>query len=303
MKTLFTSVFALLMATNLVFADFQYNGIRYAPLDSDPTLVAVSGAASTGLVYEGDIVIPETVYDLEKDKSYTVVTVGTSAFKDCKELTSVTLPNTITGICNQAFRATPKLTSVNIPSSVDSIGAFAFYGSGITSIEIPEGIKRIEEQTFVSCTSLKEIIFPSTIEYLGFKAFNKAKAIEKITCKATGVPLLETLPSGQPFGQSSYDTADLYVPAESVESYTGATHWGGFKTIQAITATSIETVENKAIFSQSGNVISFVNPSNIVVYNLAGSVIYQGITEEYIITSAGMYIIHTAKGSFKVMGR
>ncbi len=302
MKTLFTSVFALLMATNLVFADFQYNGIRYAPLDSDPTLVAVSGAASTGLVYEGDIVIPETVYDLEKDKSYTVVTVGTSAFKDCKELTSVTLPNTITGICNQAFRATPKLTSVNIPSSVDSIGAFAFYGSGITSIEIPEGVKRIEEQTFVSCTALKEVIFSSTVNYVGTKAFNKATAIEKFTCKSSEVPTLSTS-SGQPFGQSSFASADLYVPAESVESYTGATHWGGFKTIQAITTTSIETVENKAIFSQSGNVVSFIEPSNIVVYNLAGSVIYQGITEEYIITSAGMYIIHTAKGSFKVMGR
>ncbi len=302
MKTFFTSVFALLMTTNLVFADFQYNGIRYSPLESDPTLVAVSGAASTGLVYEGDIVIPETVYDLEKDKSYTVVAIATSAFRDCKNLTSVTLPNTIESIGDQAFRATSSLTSITLPSLVSKIGSFAFYASGIESIEIPEGVERIEEQTFVSCTALKEVIFSSTINYVGIKAFNKATAIEKFICKATEVPTLETS-SGQPFGQSSYATADLYVPASSVESYKTAANWSNFKTIQAMAATSIETVENKDIFNQSGNVVTFIEPTNVAIYNLTGGVIYQGITEEYIIPSAGMYIIHTAKGSFKIMSR
>ncbi len=302
MKTFLTSIVTILFATNVALADFQYNGIRYVPLESDPTLVLVSSAASTGLVYEGDIVIPETVYDLEKDKSYTVVAIGSSAFKDCKELTSLTMPSTVETIGYQAFRATTKLTSITLPSNVSSIAEFAFYGSGITSIEIPEGVERIETQTFTNCLALKEVILPSTINYIGTKAFNKCSGIEKFTCKAVEAPVLEVT-EGQPFGQSSYTTADLYVPADAIDSYTKATHWGAFKAIEAMVSTSIEAIEGKDIFSQYGNVISFVEPTSITVYNLAGGVIYQGRTEEYIIPSTGLYIIHTEKGSFKVMGK
>ena len=307
MKTFFTSVTAILMATNLVFADFQYKGIRYTPTDSDPTKVIVAFVSKdengNEIKYAGDIVIPEVVIDEEKGKEYTVVGIGASAFKLCKELTSVTLPNTIDSICNNAFRGTPKLTSLSIPSSVSKIGEFAFYGSGITSIAIPEGVERIEEQTFVDCKALKEIEFPSSLNYIGLKAFNKCKAIEKFTCKATVVPTLETS-TGTPFGQSSFATAELHVPAEAVEAYKATEIWKGFESINAIGgATSIETNEDKAIFNQAGNVISFVEPTNVVVYNLAGGVIFQGMTEEYIIPSAGMYIIHTSKGSFKVMGK
>ena len=53
-------------------------------------------------------------------------------------LTSVTIPNSVTSIGGSAFNGCTGLTSVTIPNSVTSIGESAFYGcSGLTSVTAP----------------------------------------------------------------------------------------------------------------------------------------------------------------------
>lgn len=47
--------------------------------------------------YSGDIVIPDVVM------TYTVTGIGDETFKDCANLTSVTIPNTVTTIGRSAF--------------------------------------------------------------------------------------------------------------------------------------------------------------------------------------------------------
>ena len=51
--------------------------------------------------YSGDVVIPETVtYD---GQTYSVVGIGKEAFYDCRGLTSITIPNSVTTIGDGAF--------------------------------------------------------------------------------------------------------------------------------------------------------------------------------------------------------
>ena len=58
-----------------------------------------------------------------------VISIGWSAFSNCKKLTSVTfVPNSkVNSIGHFAFEKCDKLTSVIIPDSVTSIGQEAFY--------------------------------------------------------------------------------------------------------------------------------------------------------------------------------
>ena len=56
-------------------------------------------------------------------------------FQGCSDLTSVTIPNSVTSIGSDVFMSCSGLTMINIPSSVESIGDMAFYGcSGLTSV-------------------------------------------------------------------------------------------------------------------------------------------------------------------------
>lgn len=61
-----------------------------------------------------------------KDSTYHVTTIGSSAFKDCENLTEVVIPDGVTKIEHDAFRSCSKLKKITIPNSVSSIGDDAF---------------------------------------------------------------------------------------------------------------------------------------------------------------------------------
>ena len=66
--------------------------------------------------YTGNVVIPEEVTYMDKIRK--VTSIGDYAFCNCKELTSVTIPNSVTSISYGTFSLCSSLTSVDIPNSV-----------------------------------------------------------------------------------------------------------------------------------------------------------------------------------------
>ena len=92
--------------------------------------------------YTGDVIIPESV--TYEGVTYTVNKIGDHAFRNCTNLTSVTIPNSVTSIGNHAFYKCTNLSSFNIPNSVTSIGEFAFSGCDLKTI-----ISLIEEPLMV----------------------------------------------------------------------------------------------------------------------------------------------------------
>ena len=74
--------------------------------------------------YTGTVNIPETVS--YNDVTYSVTSIGNTAFYSCFGLTSVTIPNSVTSIGGAAFYNCSGLTSVTIANSVKSIGEYAF---------------------------------------------------------------------------------------------------------------------------------------------------------------------------------
>ena len=67
-----------------------------------------------------------------------VTSIGEHAFEDCRDLTSVTIPEGITAIGERAFRGCKGLRSITIADSVTSIGGAAFsFCSSLRSIPSP----------------------------------------------------------------------------------------------------------------------------------------------------------------------
>ena len=76
-------------------------------------------------------------------------TTGRCPFYGCNNITSVTLPSTLTTISEEAFRDCTALKKIDIPDSVTSIESYAFF----------------------NCTSLEEITIGDDIKTMGTNAF------------------------------------------------------------------------------------------------------------------------------------
>ena len=119
----------------------------------------------------------------------------------CSNLTSITIPNSITCIEGSTFMGCSSLTSITIPNSVTSIGNSAFSGcSSLTSITIPNSVTSIASSVFSGCISLVNVTigmknisnsfsgldFTSVtlldgVESIGERAFKNCSHIKTIT--------------------------------------------------------------------------------------------------------------------------
>lgn len=80
--------------------------------------------------------------------------------------------NPVVAIAAGAFRNCFQLKSVVIPNSVKEIGDGAFEGcSKLVSIEIPDSVTRIGAEAFKNCTSLRDIVIPDSVIEIGENSF------------------------------------------------------------------------------------------------------------------------------------
>ena len=111
-----------------------------------------------------------------------VTSIGESTFYGCRGLTSIILPNSVTSIGNYAFSNCSSLTSVSIPNSVIYIGDSAFIScSGLTSITIPNSVTSIGNYAFASCSSLTSVTIPNSVTSIGDQAFSSCSSLTSVT--------------------------------------------------------------------------------------------------------------------------
>ena len=144
------------------FADANVKALCVANWDTngDGELSVAEAATVTdlGKVFKGNTEITS----FNELRYFTGLTsIGHEAFFDCSDLTSVTIPNTVTAIDYWAFGASG-LTSINIPNTVTLIRYWAFGGcNSLTSIVIPKSVTNIEGSVFAGCNSLPSIVVES----------------------------------------------------------------------------------------------------------------------------------------------
>ena len=105
--------------------------ITLAPSVTDVATTAFYGCNATLLTGDASAISTIT-QNYSKNTMYSVVLTGTSvpseSFKNCTNLTSVTISDNVLSVGNSAFSGCKSLTSVTIPDGVTSIGVDAFRG-------------------------------------------------------------------------------------------------------------------------------------------------------------------------------
>ena len=131
---------------------FTNNGLKYEVIDNNSVKVVRQNSSDIS----GSVVIPSTITHL--DDTYHVVSIEGMAFYECRNLTSVTIPNSVTSIGGKAFFGCIGLTSVTIGNSVTSIGYMAFNSCrSLTSVTIPSSVDSIRSGAFNYCSNLSAI--------------------------------------------------------------------------------------------------------------------------------------------------
>ena len=102
------------------------------------------------------------------------------AFSECEKLSSVKLPSTLKFIGNNAFFNCPNLDSITIPKGTSRIGNSAFSLSGLKSITLPASLTMISDFSFVRCKMLKSIVIPGSVKSIGESAFYGCESLDSV---------------------------------------------------------------------------------------------------------------------------
>lgn len=172
--------------------DFEVDGIYYdisSEADKEVSVTNDFGIPSySGVVnipafvkYNGNVYKVTSVEDsaFEGCKNLTsislpesIVSLGVRAFTDCSELTSISLPESIVSLGDYVFFECSKLTSIELPKSVISLGVFAFWGcSSLKNVKLSPSLKEIPEGCFYYCP-FNKLDLPNGIERIGKRAFS-----------------------------------------------------------------------------------------------------------------------------------
>lgn len=192
-----------------VFAESSGNEemYLYTVFDGGAKIIDVDSTST----FIGEQKIPEQI------GGYPVTAIGDNAFKNCNELTGITVPNSVNAIGYGAFYGCSKLEKISlpfvgnvrdnpkynsgkscfsyifgdaVPSSTtkviitDSvpIPKYAFYKcENLTSVILKGAVTSIGERAFSDCTNLRGITIPDSVTYIANQAFWNCTGLTDIT--------------------------------------------------------------------------------------------------------------------------
>jgi hypothetical protein len=159
-----------LLFTVICMARISAHGQLLYETNADGTSVTITGYTNT---VPSALVIPTNINGL------TITAIGGGAFAGITDLTSVTIPSTVTMIGENAF-ADGGLISITIPYGVTNIGFGAFLGcESLTHAIIPESVTTIGQAAFGD-TGLISVSIPGSVTELGNGAFSDNESLTNV---------------------------------------------------------------------------------------------------------------------------
>lgn len=170
----------------------------------------------------------ESCYNLDLSEYIpNFISIGSNAFVGTSTAEAI-FSEELKEIPYEAFRDCRSLKKVLIPESVTRLGSRAFSGcSSLEEVDIKEGLTEMEHGVFASCYSLNELSLPSTLQRFYLYEYyedNFNGAVKTIKCKASVPPIADDyLVNGL-----DLNNVTLYVPSFAIEAYRNAPGWTRF---------------------------------------------------------------------------
>ena len=120
-----------------------------------------------------------------------VTTVSRAAFYDCTGLENIVLPNTVKRIDSGAFSNCSNMTSISLPNSIEEMGEYVFSDCiKLKSVTIPDEVTSIGEGAFLNCTSLANVTISKKVRYINNRAFMNCINLKSVTVPKSIVKIL-----------------------------------------------------------------------------------------------------------------
>ena len=155
----------------------------------------------------------------------TVTSIANEAFLDSRRLREITLPTTLTSIGSYAF-ARCGLTSITIPNDVTGMGDRSLQDcTSLTSITLGSGLTSIPDSWAEGCRNLEKLIIGKRLKEISWYNFRGA-SIKQVDCYAKTPPTWYNS-----YNDALHADAVLHVYSNSVNRYQNANGWKDFPTI------------------------------------------------------------------------
>ena len=111
----------------------------------------------------------------------TMIIIGEGAFNMCSGLKGVTLPSSVTTLLGSTFRFCNSLVSVTIPETVTVMGNQVFYDcENLESVEINAKVSTIGSSLFSGCPKLTSVKLPDSVKIIDDSAFRDCDSLETV---------------------------------------------------------------------------------------------------------------------------
>ena len=112
-------------------------------------------------------------------------TLGSNSFYECKALTEMEIPDSVTAVGDYVFKDCVSLKTVKLPRELKEIPFGAFYGcTSLEEVTIPHGVTELEGCAFAGCSALKSVVLPDCVTDIGAEAFFGCEGLQTVTLNA-----------------------------------------------------------------------------------------------------------------------
>ena len=164
--------------------------------------IAIVGECSCETIRNAlrEIENPEILITLDLSEVTGWTSVPSHGFVECRHLTNIVLPDSITSLGYECFCFCSNLKKISIPDNVSILeeGVFAECTS-LSSVDLPKNLSFIGDYCFQTCRSLEELYIPKSVNRLG-RGICYLSSIGKVVFEDTNTDWYKTTISTYKYG-------------------------------------------------------------------------------------------------------